>query len=258
VTLSDLLYRLYERRLAAGLRRRGGLPRHVGVILDGNRRWARELGMTPAAGHRRGADRIDDLLVWAREMGIPVVTLWLLSTENLARRDSDELAELLPIIEDKVAQLARDTEPNGYRVVPVGQLWALPERTRTRLLAAEEVSRGHTGGVVQVAVGYGGREEIADAVRRLLGEYAEKGLELTEAAKLVTPDEVARHLYTAGVVDPDLIIRTSGEVRLSGFLLWQSAHSEYYFSDTFWPGFRKVDFLRALRSYAQRGRRFGR
>jgi short-chain Z-isoprenyl diphosphate synthase len=258
VTPSDLLYRLYERRLATSLRRRGGLPRHVGVILDGNRRWARELGMTSAAGHRRGADRIDDLLVWAREMGIPVVTLWLLSTENLARRDSDELAELLPIIEDKVAQLARDTEPDGYRVVPVGQLWALPERTRTRLLAAEEVSRGHTGGVVQVAVGYGGREEIADAVRRLLGEYADKGLELAEAAKLVTPDEVARHLYTAGVVDPDLIIRTSGEVRLSGFLLWQSAHSEYYFSDTFWPGFRKVDFLRALRSYAQRGRRFGR
>jgi short-chain Z-isoprenyl diphosphate synthase len=258
VTPSDLLYRLYERRLAASLRRRDGLPRHVGVILDGNRRWARELGMTSAAGHRRGADRIDDLLVWAREMGIPVVTLWLLSTENLARRDSDELAELLPIIEDKVAQLARDTEPDGYRVVPVGQLWALPERTRTRLLAAEEVSRGHTGGVVQVAVGYGGREEIADAVRRLLGEYADKGLELAEAAKLVTPDEVARHLYTAGVVDPDLIIRTSGEVRLSGFLLWQSAHSEYYFSDTFWPGFRKVDFLRALRSYAQRGRRFGR
>ena len=258
MTPSDLLYRLYERRLATSLRRRGGLPRHVGVILDGNRRWARELGMTSAAGHRRGADRIDDLLVWAREMGIPVVTLWLLSTENLARRDSDELAELLPIIEDKVAQLARDTEPDGYRVVPVGQLWALPERTRTRLLAAEEVSRGHTGGVVQVAVGYGGREEIADAVRRLLGEYADKGLELAEAAKLVTPDEVARHLYTAGVVDPDLIIRTSGEVRLSGFLLWQSAHSEYYFSDTFWPGFRKVDFLRALRSYAQRGRRFGR
>jgi short-chain Z-isoprenyl diphosphate synthase len=258
VTPSDLLYRLYERRLAASLRRRGGLPRLVGVILDGNRRWARELGMTSAAGHRRGADRIDDLLVWAREMGIPVVTLWLLSTENLARRDSDELAELLPIIEDKVAQLARDTEPDGYRVVPVGQLWALPERTRTRLLAAEEVSRGHTGGVVQVAVGYGGREEIADAVRRLPGEYADKGLELAEAAKLVTPDEVARHLYTAGVVDPDLIIRTSGEVRLSGFLLWQSAHSEYYFSDTFWPGFRKVDFLRALRSYAQRGRRFGR
>jgi short-chain Z-isoprenyl diphosphate synthase len=109
-----------------------------------------------------------------------------------------------------------------------------------------------------VAVGYGGREEIADAVRRLLHEYGDKNLELIEAAGLVTPDEIARHLYTAGVPDPDLIIRTSGEVRLSGFLLWQSAHAEYYFADTYWPDFRKVDFLRALRSYAQRQRRFGR
>ena len=255
---SDLLYRVYERRLAADLRRHGGLPRHVGVILDGNRRWARELGMTSAAGHRRGADRIDDLLTWTRELGIPVVTLWLLSTENLTQRDPEELAELLAIIEDKVAQLATDPGPDAYRVVPVGQLWALPERTRTRLLAAEESSRHHSGGVVHVAVGYGGREEIADAVRRLLGEFADKGFDLLEASRLVTPDEIARHLYTAGVVDPDLIIRTSGEVRLSGFLLWQSAHAEYYFSDTFWPGFRKVDFLRALRSYAQRSRRFGR
>jgi short-chain Z-isoprenyl diphosphate synthase len=209
---SDLLYRLYERRLAADLRRRGGLPRHVGVILDGNRRWARELGMGTSEGHRRGAAQIDRLLAWSAELGIPVVTLWLLSTENLLQRHPAELADLLEIIEAKVAQLARD----------------------------------------------GGREEIADAVRRLLAEYGDKNLELAEAAGLVTPDEIARHLYTAGVPDPDLIIRTSGEVRLSGFLLWQSAHAEYYFADTYWPDFRKVDFLRALRSYAQRRRRFGR
>jgi short-chain Z-isoprenyl diphosphate synthase len=252
-----LLYRLYERRLAADLRRRGGLPQHVGVIIDGNRRWARQLGMDTGAGHRRGADQIDHLLAWAHELGIPVVTLWLLSTENLLRRHRDELAELLAIIEQKVLQLARDAGPDGYRIVPVGQLEELPEQTRGRLLEAEAVSRGHTGGVLHVAVGYGGREEIADAVGRLLGEYAEKGLDLAEATGRLTPDEIARHLYTAGMPDPDLIIRTSGEVRLSGFLLWQSAHSEYYFADTYWPDFRKVDFLRALRSYAQRRRRFG-
>jgi short-chain Z-isoprenyl diphosphate synthase len=255
---TSLLYRLYERRLAADLRHRGGLPRHVGVILDGNRRWARELGMAPPEGHRRGAAQIDHLLAWARELGIPVVTLWLLSTENLLQRHPDEVAELLQIIERKVTQLARDATPDGYRVVPVGQLDALPERTRRALASAEEVSRGHTGGTLHVAVGYGGREEIADAVRRLLGEYVDKGMELAESASRVTPDEIARHLYTAGVPDPDLIIRTSGEVRLSGFLLWQSAHAEYYFADTYWPDFRKVDFLRALRSYAQRQRRFGR
>jgi short-chain Z-isoprenyl diphosphate synthase len=254
---SDLLYRLYERRLAADLRRRGGLPRHIGVILDGNRRWARELGMDTAEGHRRGAAQIDRLLAWSAELGIPVVTLWLLSTENLLQRHPAELAELLQIIEAKVGQLARGA-PGGYRIVPVGQLDALPERTRTSLRAAEQASRGHHGGTLHVAVGYGGREEIADAVRRLLAEYGDKGLELAEAAGLVTPDEIARHLYTAGVPDPDLIIRTSGEVRLSGFLLWQSAHAEYYFADTYWPDFRKVDFLRALRSYAQRRRRFGR
>ncbi len=255
---TDLLYRLYERRLAADLRRGGGLPRHVGVILDGNRRWARELGMGSAEGHRRGAAQIDHLLAWSRELGIPVVTLWLLTTENLLERDPAELAELLEIIEAKVVQLARDAAPDGYRIVPVGQLEALPERTRSTLLAAEAASRAHTGGTLHVAVGYGGREEIADAVRRLLAEYADKGLELGEAAGMVAPDEIARHLYTAGVPDPDLVIRTSGEVRLSGFLLWQSAHAEYYFADTYWPDFRKVDFLRALRSYAQRQRRYGR
>jgi short-chain Z-isoprenyl diphosphate synthase len=252
-----LLYRLYERRLAADLRRRGGLPRHVGVILDGNRRWARQLGMDSVAGHRRGADQIDLLLAWAHELRIPVVTLWLLSTENLLQRHPDELAELLAIIETKVLQLARDAGPDGYRIVPVGELDELPERTRARLREAEAVSHGHTGGVLHVAVGYGGREEIAEAVGRLLGEYAEKGLDLADAARRLTPDEIARHLYTAGMPDPDLIIRTSGEIRLSGFLLWQSAHSEYYFADTYWPDFRKVDFLRALRSYAQRQRRFG-
>ena len=255
---SDLLYRLYERRLAADLRRHGGLPRHVGVILDGNRRWARELGMDSTEGHRRGAPQIDHLLAWSSELGIPVVTLWLLSTENLLERDPAELAELLQIIEAKVEQLAREGAPGGFRIVPVGQLQALPERTRATLLAAERASRGHGGGTLHVAVGYGGREEITDAVRRLLAEYGDKSLELGEAASLVTPDEIARHLYTAGMPDPDLIIRTSGEVRLSGFLLWQSAHAEYYFADTYWPDFRKVDFLRALRSYAQRQRRFGR
>ncbi|HEV3014157.1 MAG TPA: polyprenyl diphosphate synthase, partial [Actinomycetota bacterium] len=232
---TGLLYRLYERRLAADLRRRGFLPRHVGVVLDGNRRWARELGMDTSEGYRRGADQIDHLLAWSAELGIPVVTLWLLSTENLLQRHPAELAELLEIIEAKVVQLARDGAPDGYRIVPVGQLEALPERTRSTLLAAERASRGHSGGALHVAVGYGGRAEIADAVRRLLAEYGDKGLELGEAAGMVTPDEIARHLYTAGVPDPDLIIRTSGEIRLSGFLLWQSAHAEYYFADTYWP-----------------------
>jgi short-chain Z-isoprenyl diphosphate synthase len=199
---SDLLYRLYERRLAADLRRRGGLPRHVGVILDGNRRWARELGMDTSEGHRRGAAQIDHLLSWSAELGIPVVTLWLLSTENLLQRHPAELAELLQIIEAKVVQLARDGAPDGYRIVPVGQLEALPERTRATLLGAERASRAYSGGTLHVAVGYGGREEIADAVRRLLAEYGDKSLDLAEAAGLVTPDEIARHSTPPGCPTP--------------------------------------------------------
>jgi short-chain Z-isoprenyl diphosphate synthase len=250
----DLAYRLYARRLERAVRG-GPIPHHVGVILDGNRRWARAMGYTDTAeGHRRGAAKIDELLAWCVELDIPIVTLWLLSTENLSR-DPEEVGALLEIIEDKVRGLAADRD---WRIRALGALDLLPETTREVLEQAEAASAGHTVRLLNVAVGYGGRQEIADAIRRLMESYAAEGLELDEAAKRVTPEEIARFLYTAGLPDPDLIIRTSGEVRLSGFLLWQSAHSEYYFCDPYWPDFRKIDFLRAVRSYQQRARRFGR
>lgn len=250
----DLVYRSYERRLEAEVRR-GPMPHHVGVILDGNRRWARAIGYSDAAeGHRRGAAKIDELLAWCVELDIPVVTLWLLSTENLSR-DPQEVGALLEIIEDKVRDLAADRD---WRIRSLGALDLLPDTTRAVLEQAETASAGHTGRILNVAVGYGGRQEIADAVERLMESYAAEGMDLAEAAKKVTPDEIARFLYTAGLPDPDLIVRTSGEVRLSGFLLWQSAHSEFYFCDPYWPDFRKIDFLRAVRSYQQRARRFGR
>lgn len=251
----DLLYRAYERRLQAGVREAGNLPQHVGVILDGNRRWARAMGYASAAeGHRRGAEKIDELLAWCTELGIPVVTLWLLSTENLTR-DPAEVRDLLDVIEAKVRALASD---GRWRVRALGALDLLPERTRQVLDAAAEQTQGERGPILNVAVGYGGRQEIADATKRLLESYAEKGFDLGEAAKRVTPEEISRFLYTAGLPDPDLIIRTSGEVRMSGFLLWQSAHSEYYFCDPYWPDFRRIDFLRAVREFQQRHRRLGR
>ena len=250
----DIVYRTYERRLDGAVRH-GPTPHHVGVILDGNRRWARAMGYTDTAeGHRRGAAKIDELLEWCVELDIPIVTLWLLSTENLSR-DPQEVGDLLEIIEDKVRALAADKD---WRVRVVGGLDLLPDETRAVLERAEEESAAHTVRILNVAVGYGGRQEIADAMKRLMESYASEGMELDEAAKKVTPDEIARFLYTAGLPDPDLIIRTSGEVRLSGFLLWQSAHSEFYFCDPYWPDFRKIDFLRAVRSYQQRARRFGR
>lgn len=246
------LYGLYERRLAASLPR-DRAPRHVGVILDGNRRWARELGETTATGHRRGADRISDLLVWSEEVGVEVVTLWMLSTDNL-NREADELEALLGIIEDAVRELAATRR---WHLQAVGSLALLPERTTQALRDAESATADVVGLHVNVAIGYGGRKEIADAVRSYLSERASEGASLEEIAATFDVEHIADHLYTKGQPDPDLVIRTSGEQRLSGFMLWQSVHSEFYFCEAYWPDFRRVDFLRAVRNYAARERRRG-
>jgi short-chain Z-isoprenyl diphosphate synthase len=254
-TPRDVLYRAYERRLENAVRA-GQRPHHVGIIIDGNRRWARAMGYEDAAaGYRSGAHKINELLGWCVELSIPVVTLWMLSTENLVGRNQDELDALLAVIEELVEGLPG----NGHWTIrTLGALELLPDRTREILYNASARTANDSGPILNVAVGYGGRQEIADATKRLLESYAEEGIDLGEAAKRVTPDEIARYLYTAGLPDPDLIIRTSGEVRLSGFLLWQSAHSEFYFCDPYWPDFRRIDFLRAVREYQQRHRRFGR
>ena len=249
----DLVYGLYERRLARQLHG-APVPRHVGVIIDGNRRWARAAGAEPQHGHRRGADRIDDLLQWCEEAGVEVVTLWLLSGDNLARPPA-ELLPLLGIIERRVRDFADPA--HDWRVNPMGSLDLLPDSTARVLKEAAEATAAKTGIVVNVAVGYGGRREIADAVRSLLTEHAARGASIEDVAATLDPEHIAEHLYTRGQPDPDLVIRTSGEIRLSGFLLWQSAHSEFYFCDVYWPDFRRIDFLRALRSYAQRQRRYG-
>jgi short-chain Z-isoprenyl diphosphate synthase len=251
--LRDLVYRLYERRLET-LLSRSRVPRHVGVMCDGNRRWARSAGLTDvSSGHRKGADKIFELLDWCRDAGVEVVTLWLLSTDNLVARPESEIEPLLAIIEDTV----RDLVAQNWRVKPVGALDLLPVDTAQVLKDAGEATANYPGLLVNVAVGYGGRREIADAVRSLLQEHATRGTTIEELAEILDVEHIAEHLYTAGLPDPDLVIRTSGEQRLGGFLLWQSAHSEFYFCDAYWPAFRKVDFLRALRSYAGRHRRFG-
>lgn len=205
------------------------------------------------AGHRAGADKISEFLGWCAETDVEVVTLWMLSTDNFDRPES-ELGPLLGIIEDAVSGLARD---GRWRVHHVGTMDLMPARTQLVLKEAEQATLDNTGILVNVAVGYGGRQEIADAVRSLLLDHAEKGTSFEELAELVDIDVISEHLYTRGQPDPDLVIRTSGEQRLSGFMMWQSAHSEYYFCEVFWPAFRKVDFLRALRDYAARHRRYG-
>ncbi len=250
--LDDLVYGLYERRLAHDLSP-ADIPRHVGVILDGNRRWATEQGSSSETGHRAGAAKIAEFLDWCAELGVEVVTLWMLSTDNL-ERPSEELEHLLAIIEDTVTALA---ESGTWVIRHVGSKDPLPQHTAAVLQSAETATAGVTGMTVNVAVGYGGRQELVDAMRALLHEQAAKGTSLEDLAAVLDVEHIADHLYTKGQPDPDLVIRTSGEQRLSGFLLWQSAHSEFWFCEAYWPDFRRVDFLRALRDYGARERRFG-
>ena len=250
------LYTTYERQVLGGLDK-GSLPGHVAVLADGNRRWARmnAPGQPLVAGYRAGAARLLEFVEWCDEADLKVVTLWVLSTENLQRSDDDELSPLLDVIDSLVKDLAAT---GRWRVQAVGALDLLPEGLAASLRESSESTAGNTGMHVNVAIAYGGRHELRDAVRSLLADRAEAVATLEEVARTLEIDEISEHLYTKGQPDPDLIIRTSGEQRLSGFLLWQSAHSEFYFCEALWPDFRKVDFIRALRSYAQRERRFGR
>lgn len=249
-----LLYPIYERRLLRQLDFTQ-TPRHVGVILDGNRRWAKSnFGANPEQGHRAGAEKITELLEWCEEADVTIITLWLLSTDNL-NRDPAELDALLRIIATAIDRL---DELGRWEIKPLGALELLPEWLQLKLRDVELRSKDRTRIVVNVAIGYGGRHEIVDAVRNFIRDGIASGKSADEIACALTIDEVSRHLYTAGIPDPELVIRTSGEQRLSGFLLWQSAHSEFYFCEAYWPDFRRVDFLRALRAYAQRHRRFGR
>ncbi|RAV33454.1 isoprenyl transferase [Corynebacterium heidelbergense] len=249
------LYPLYEARLARSLPPEQR-PRHIAIMADGNRRWARENGFADVShGHRVGARKIAEMCNWCDELGIDTVTVYLLSTENL-ERSPDELALLCDIIGDVADELA--AAKAGFRVRTVGHLELLPEGLQQRLRDNEQRTSGHSGVQVNVAVGYGGRQEIVDAVRAMVRQLIAEGTPANGIADAITADKLGNHLYTKGQPDPDLVIRTSGEQRLSGFLLWQSAYSEIWFTDTYWPAFRRVDFLRALRDFSKRHRRFGR
>lgn len=228
------------------------LPRHIGVIVDGNRRWAREAGVSTAEGHREGARRIGDLLAWCDELSIPLVTVWMLSTDNLSR-PPEELEALYGIIADAVERCAGA----GYTVRIVGRAELLPEHVHARLAEILDAARPARDLQVNLAIGYGGRHEIVDAVRTIIREGAAAGLDAERLADAVTIDAISQRLYTRGQDDPDLIIRTSGEQRMSGFLLWQSVHSEYWFCEANWPAFARTDLLRALADYCARDRRFG-
>jgi short-chain Z-isoprenyl diphosphate synthase len=256
--LKEPAYRLYEMRLRQELAQaKDELPRHIAVLCDGNRRWARDAGHEDVSyGYLMGAAKIAEMLRWCQETGVGMATVYLLSTENL-QRDPAELAPLIQIITDVVEEICAPA--NGWSVRTVGDLALLGDETAQRLRDAVDSTASTPNGALQVnvAVGYGGRQEIVGAVRALLGKELANGATAEQLVEAVTVEGISENLYTSGQPDPDLVIRTSGEQRLSGFLLWQSAYSEMWFTEAHWPAFRRVDFLRALRDYTLRHRRYG-
>lgn len=251
-------YWLYEQRLLRQVRH-GSVPQHLGIIMDGNRRFARALGMTPQAGHDYGAGKARDVLRWCLELRIRHVTLWGFSSDNKGR-SAEEVAHLHRIFAAQAREFLHDVELHQHRVRVrvIGDIDDFPAEAKDALREMEAATAHYDRLVLYVALGYGGREEIVQAVRSALSERAERGESLAEAARSLSSEDISTHLYTAGTPDPDFVVRTSGEVRSSGFLLWQSAYAEFYFCDAYWPEFRRIDFLRAIRSFQQRQRRFGR
>lgn len=251
---TGLLYRLYQRRLRREIEP-GSVPNHIAVIVDGNRRWAKQrLQERAAFGHRAGAQKVVEFLGWCEEAGVGTVTLYLLSADNLRARDRQELEDLFGIIGGLAAQLA---EHPHWRVKHVGACEGLSEDLAAALAAAETGTAERGGLHINLAVGYGGRSEITAAMRSVIEEHQAAGGTIDTLAERLTPEIIGEHLWTRGQADPDLVIRTSGEQRLSDFMIWQSAHSEFYFVEALYPDLREVDFLRALRDYSSRQRRMG-
>lgn len=254
-TINRPLYSIYERRLLRGLDR-DRLPHHIGVIHDGHRRYARAERLPDyASSYRVGMRKFEEFLGWAEELGIRAVTCWLLSTENL-KRPAEELDPYYQVLIELFDRIPDTVVDHDLEVRFIGSLDLLPGRLVEAAKRLEE--RCGTGSRrLTIALAYGGRQEIVDAARDLVGRLLNEGVDPHDLAARIDADALARHLYTADLPDPDLVIRTSGEARLSGFLLWQAAYAEYSFVDVYWPAFRRVDFLRAMRDFTRRERRYG-
>lgn len=255
--ISRPLYWWYEQGLAAEINR-GRIPQHIGVILDGNRRFARGIGLDVRKGHEFGVEKVHELLEWCLELGISTVTIFVFSAENFDRTPAEvEYLFDLFVRESRKLMTHPRIKAHKVRVKVIGRRSKLPEAVVTATETLENSTAEHDGMLLNIAFGYGGREEIVDGVKKLLLEAEALHRSPAEVAEQLSAVQISDYLYTAGIPDPDFIIRTSGEQRLSGFLLWQAAYSEYYFCDALWPEFRRIDFLRAIRSYQGRERRFG-
>ncbi len=260
-TLFKFIYKLssffgrpiYERYLYNEVKR-GKVPKHIGIILDGNRRYAIEKGKEPWWGHYRGAEKLKETLEWCLELGIRNVTVYAFSTEN-SGRSKKEVENLFKLFIEKLKEASEDERihRNKVRIKIFGKREYLPNDLKEAIKEAEEKTKDYSNYLLGICLLYGGRQEIVDAVKRIALSVKQGRIEPEEISEKV----IEENLYTQGMPDPDLIIRTSGEERLSNFLLWQSAYSELYFCETYFPEFRKIDFLRAIRDYQRRKRRFG-
>lgn len=251
--IADTAYAAYEKRLFNQVMQ-GIIPRHIAIIMDGNRRFARQLGLAPPDGHRRGRDTMEQVLEWCLELGVKILTVYAFSTENLSR-SKEEVEDLMTLFEENFRRAGDDerVHKHGIRIRAIGQRELLPKGVQEAIEYAESRTADYDSYYYNLAVAYGGREEILRAIKEVASKVKDGDL----AVEDITAEMFARHLYTGDLPDPDLVLRTSGEERISNFLLWQLAYSELYFLDVYWPGFRKIDFLRAIRSYQMRKRRYG-
>ena len=249
------LYSLYEWYITRNLEA-DKMPNHVAIIMDGNRRYSKIQGnMDPIEGHKKGVDTLENVIEWCIDLGINIVTVYAFSTENF-NRDKKEVEGLMDLFVQSFLNISTNKKihKNKIRLNAVGKLELFPKKVRDAIDTAEEATKDYNERMINIAMGYDGRVEIVDAFKKIAREVQKGNIEPDEINEKMIND----NLYTAGLEDPNLVIRTSGEEILSGFLLWQSSYSELYFTDSLWPQLRKVDFLRAIRSYTQRQRRFGR
>ena len=249
----SFIYKLYEWLLWSQIKS-GPRPHHIGLIVDGNRRFAKVQGLASAEGHDAGSEKLEDFLRWCWRLDIRIVTLYGFSLENYQRSD-EEVNHLMKLIQRKLRQYQVDPViiRERVKIKVIGQMNSLPPDLVEEITRTEQLTRDHDRFQLNIAVGYGGRAEIIDAVKKVAEEARRGDLQPDD----INEELFGSYLYTEGIPDPDLIIRTSGEERLSGFLLWQSAYSELYFTEVYWPAFRMIDFWRAIRVYQQRERRFG-
>jgi len=251
--IGDVAYRTYEKKLLKEVMS-GKIPHHVAIIMDGNRRFAQELGWSPIEGHKKGREKLEEVVEWCKDLGIRILTVFAFSTENL-KRDEEEIGKLMNIFAENFRKIGDDERVHKHKIKikVIGQKELLPKNVQEAIKYAEEKTKNNAEYILNLAVAYGGRQEILEAIKSIVKDAKEGKIELNSIDEGV----FSSRLYTADIPDPDLILRTSGEERISNFLLWQLAYSELYFADVYWPGLRKIDFLRAIRSYQLRQRRFG-